>query len=103
MMNDSHVEQLEKELPAFLKRFSEDVRSYKNDETFKLGSLLITKVEGSMVSFEYEYTGQCTLWPGHGKHSGRVDSTGTKGPDELLRKIDFAITQTVEQSYIGVR
>ncbi|MDN4134047.1 hypothetical protein [Pantoea ananatis] len=102
-MNETRIKQLEKELPDFMKRFSADVRSYKNDDTFKLGSLVITKVEGSMVFFDYEYTGQCTLWPGHGKHSGKVDSTDTKGPNDLLRKIDSVITQDVEQSYIAVR
>ncbi|AUU90253.1 hypothetical protein C2U55_14785 [Enterobacteriaceae bacterium ENNIH3] len=102
-MNEKNLQLLEGAIPAFLKRFSLGVRSYKDDKSFKLHFLVITKLEGSIVHFDYEYTGQCTLWPGHGKHSGKVDFAGTHGPDDLLNKIDAVITQSVEESYNYVR
>lgn len=102
-LSKENIQQLKSDFPKFKKSFASSVQSAYQDDSFRLNSLTLGAQEDGYLYFSFEYKGQCSLFPGDGRHTDKIKISDITSPNTFFSMIDRVISKKVSESFIKVR
>ncbi|WP_224554969.1 hypothetical protein [Pectobacterium versatile] len=102
-LSNEDLKLITKDISKFKKYFASGIQQAYQDNTFRLSSLTLSGQDEGFLHFNFEYKGQCSLYPGDGKHSDKVSISELTSPGAFFQAIDRIISQRVSESFIKVR
>lgn len=97
------LSQLEKIIPSFKEEFSSGIQRTYDDDEFILREFTLGDQNEGFLYFNFDYQGQCSLFPGDGKHTGKVKVSELASSDDFFEKAHYIIALRVKESFIKVR
>ena len=100
-LNLEQVKELNTNIAKFKDDFNESIQLTYNDKTFRLKLLKIKTQSHGIVTFEFDYDGECVIF--HKIKTGTVDLATAHGLEGFFMAVDSFISAKVHQDYMMVR
>lgn len=100
-LNLEQVREINAYIAKFKDDFNESIQLNYNDKTFRLKLLKIKTQSHGVVTFEFDYDGECVIF--HKIKTGTVDLNEIHGLEGFFTVVDSFISAKLHQDYMMVR